>query len=342
MTFEEATEKYAIPIPEDIENYDKEVYREFDNMYLRSFYETFHITEEEQRRLAEARIAHKLDTTLRESKIAVVLGGQAGAGKSSLVSDTKRKFIGMGRRIVLIDDDQYRQLYPRSDEILKECPEYYTKLTALGTSKITPKILKFASENGYNFIFDGTMKNNRIIETMKTWEGYQIQVKVLACSRLRSLASSAIRNGELQRRGKEGRYISIDTHDETYKGTPDTLRFLESTGLASEIRIYTRGIDPYNPRLRYLSLEDKRSSADVLEELREEDEMEFSETDAKRACEYLRNLALELSEEEREEAYKIIDLINARLETPFKIIKDKSHKIINLINTQLEGQGTDR
>lgn len=313
MTFEEATEKYAIPIPEDLEDYDKEIYREFDNMYLRSFYETFHITAEEEKRLAEKRAKFNAKTNMGESKIAVVLGGQAGAGKSSLVSDTKRKFIGMGRRIVLIDDDQYRQLYPRSDEILQECPEYYTKLTALGTSKITPKILKFASENGYNFIFDGTMKNNRIIETMKTWEGYQIQVKVLACSRLRSLASSAIRNGELQRRGKEGRYISIDTHDETYKGIPDTLRHLESTGLADEIRLYTRGADPLNPKLKYSSLVNKKSSGDALEEWREEDEKNFLKNEAEKDCAYLESISSELSDEERKEAHKIIELINAKL-----------------------------
>lgn len=42
MNLEEAMKKYGIPIPEDTENYDKEIYKKFDNMYLRSFYNTFY------------------------------------------------------------------------------------------------------------------------------------------------------------------------------------------------------------------------------------------------------------------------------------------------------------
>ena len=42
MNLEKEMKKYGIPIPEDTENYDKEIYKKFDNMYLRSFYNTFY------------------------------------------------------------------------------------------------------------------------------------------------------------------------------------------------------------------------------------------------------------------------------------------------------------
>ena len=92
---------HAIPIPEDIDHYDKEKFREFDNMYLESFYYTFYSKE----------AMPPKESGKNGPKVAVVLGGQAGAGKSSLVADTKREFQDAGRRIVLIDDDQYRKLY---------------------------------------------------------------------------------------------------------------------------------------------------------------------------------------------------------------------------------------
>ena len=142
MTLEEAMNKYGIPIPENIYEYDKEIYREFDVMYLQSFYNTFYSKENITAQPHDYR-----------NKVAVVLGGQTGAGKSSLVSATKREFKNAGRRIILIDDDQYRRLYPHSKEILANCPEFYTKITATATNKITPKILQFASDNGYNFIY---------------------------------------------------------------------------------------------------------------------------------------------------------------------------------------------
>lgn len=303
MNFKEAMEKYAIPIPEDIENYDKEKYREFDNMYLESFYYTFYSKEE----------ARSKDNSENDNKVAVVLGGQAGAGKSSLVADTKREFRDEGRRIVLIDDDQYRKLYPYSQEILKECPEFYTRITATATNKITPKILKFASENGYNFIFDGTMKNERIVNTMKSWEDYQIQVKVMATSRLRSIVGATIRNGELRTLGEEGRFITVETHDGTYYGIPDTLRYLESLGMADEIKIYTRGNNPLFPKQQYSSLETPEiSSADKLEELRKKDEIDFLEH-ADENIEYLERTAVNLSETEQTEIYRIIEMIKEQV-----------------------------
>lgn len=298
MTIEEAMNKYGIPIPENIFEYDKEMYREFDVMYLQSFYNTFYSKESINSQENKDR-----------RKIAVVLGGQTGAGKSSLVSETKREFLNAGRRIVLIDDDQYRKLYPYSKEILANCPELYTKITATATNKITPKILQFASDNGYNFIFDGTMKNQRIIETMKGWKDYNIQVKIMAASRLRSLTSIVIRNGELREKGEEGRHIAIESHDETYHGIPKTLRYLEQTNLADEIKIYTRGIKPFFPKEEYSSVNNPMiSSADSLEKLRKLDEERFLKT-VDEEIKYIEELIKRLSKEEQEEAYKIINIV---------------------------------
>lgn len=297
MELEQAIKKYGIAVPDDIENYDKEIYQEFDNMYLESLYSTFYSKEWQQ------------DGAKGKGKIAVVLGGQTGAGKSSLIAETKRELQKEGRRIVVIDDDQYRRLYPYGKEILRDCPEHYTKVTATATSLITPKILKFASENGYNFIFDGTMKNPRILNTMKTWPGYKIYVKIMAASRPRSLASIAIRNGELRKIGEEGRYISTEDHDATYYGIPETLKMLEDLGLAQDIKIYTRGKSELYPNQEFSSKEDtEKSSVEKLEELRQIDTQKFID-DAEKDISYLKELAENLSETEKAEIYKTIEII---------------------------------
>ena len=166
------------------------------------------------------------------------------------MAEAKREFEKQGKEIFLIDDDMYRKFYPRAQEILSECPELYTKLTAIGSSSITPKIMKYASDHGLNFIFDGTMKNSRIIQTAMTWNGYNINWKVMATSKLESLISVFERNDKLREIG-DCRFLTVDGHNETYLGLESTLMYLESIGDIGKIQVYTRGSRPDEPKLVY-------------------------------------------------------------------------------------------
>lgn len=242
MNLEEARKKYTIDVPSDDIFYSQrykeyfsknaskrdeelERYREFEEMYKKSFLVTFG--------------GHIEKNIKNNNRTAVILGGQTGAGKTGLVNLTNREALLKNTSYYLIDDDQYRKFYPRYDEIMVECPEYATILTAIGSGPITPKIMKYASDNGMNFIFDGTMKNTRIYETAKQWENYNITYKVMATSRIESLLSIFERNAYLRRNGF-GRPISVEAHDETYNGLEDTIRTIEANE-NENIEIYMRG-----------------------------------------------------------------------------------------------------
>ena len=305
MTKKKAIEKYSIAIPSDFNNYNKEEFREFDNMYLESFYSTFYEPD-----------MKKINSNGSNEKVAIVLGGQAGAGKSSLVADAKRKFKDAGRRIVVIDDDAYRKFYPYAQEILDNCPENYTDITATATNIITPKILQFAAENGYNFVFDGTMKNTRIVNTMKTWNDYNIYVHVMATCGERSLISTAIRNGELRETRNEGRLVDQKVHWDMYEGLPKTLDYIENEEqrLVKEIKIFTRSNNPLYPKEQYSSLKSNgKTSRQELEILRQQDRIDFLRNSAKDDIECLRGLIVNLSTKEKEEAEKIITFIEQRI-----------------------------
>lgn len=305
MTKKKAIEKYSIAIPSDFNNYNKEEFREFDNMYLESFYSTFYEPD-----------MKKINSNGSNEKVAIVLGGQAGAGKSSLVADAKRKFKDAGRRIVVIDDDSYRKFYPYAQEILDNCPENYTDITATATNIITPKILQFAAENGYNFVFDGTMKNTRIVNTMKTWNDYNIYVHIMATCGERSLISTAIRNGELRETRHEGRLVDPKVHWDMYEGLPKTLDYIENEEqrLVKEIKIFTRSNNPLYPREQYSSLKSNgKTSRQELEILRKQDRIDFLGNSAKDDIECLRGLIVNLSTKEKEEAEKIITFIEQRI-----------------------------
>lgn len=256
-TYEEAFEKYGIAVPPPELFYSKEYisyfstfapevvdpelekYRQFQEMYIVAQYITF--TKPFQAN------PYQVNSSSRE---AVVLGGQAGAGKTALSILAIKEFEQRRKNIYLIDDDLYRALYPRRGDLLQEFPEHFTKISAIGSSNITPRILDFAVSNGLNFIFDGTMKNPRILRTSEGWRDYTINWKIMATSRLESLISVAERNQVLKRE-KTSRLITVDTHNEMFDGLQSTVEELESLPNPGRIQVYTRGESLLKPNLIY-------------------------------------------------------------------------------------------
>lgn len=305
MELQEALKKYSIEIPsdevfysdeyqryfngEDKENTQMEKYKDFDQMYKKSFLVTFSGGEKESKKNTQRK--------------AIVLGGQTGAGKSGLVNMIFREARKASQGIFLIDDDQFRKFYPRYEEIMAECPEYSTILTAIGSGPVTPKIMKYASDNGLNFIFDGTMKNPRILETAKKWKDYDVSYKVMATSRIESLISIFERNAYLRQNGF-GRPISVKVHDETYNGIEDTIRKLEREQQNADIEIYIRGTDAdripkliYSPKQKGMY----RSATEALIEGRQRDRKRVLSTDIAERIESLEAAVRVLNDTEKEE-----------------------------------------
>ena len=305
MELEEAIKKYGISVPSDKEFYSKEykeyfkgkrnqdkeffeIYRPFQEMYTKSFYTTFY-QEQDKNELSV------------ENSEAVVLGGQTGAGKSALVHVAKEEFNKEGKQIFLIDDDMYRMFYPNAHEILEECPEYFTKITAIGSGSVTPKILKYASDKGLNFIFDGTLKNPRIIQTAMTWKNYKVNWKIMATSKMESLLSIFERNEELRKIGK-GRMITVEAHDETYSGLEPTVLQLESLEDIGRIQVYGRGDKYFEPQLQYDSMKQGRypTALTALVQTRRMDQERCKRTNVEERISKLRNTDIPLNEGEKE------------------------------------------
>lgn len=323
MELEEAIEKYGIKVPTDAEFYSEEYkdyfernirtndliekfakYEDFHLMYLKSFYITFHKAHKE---------VQKERKTIANSE-AVVLGGQAGAGKGGLAILAKKEYAAQGKEIFLIDDDEYRKCYPREkrDELLKNCPEHYTKITAIGSSSVTPKIMKYASDNGLNFIFDGTMKNPRIIETAMNWNNYKINWKVMATSKLESLISAFEKNDKLMK-NHDCRFITVDVHNETYSGLAATLMSLESMENMGKIQVYTRGAKPEEPKLVYdSSVQNQRykTAVSALMGAREENRKECIRNGVENRIQKLKNADVQRNEAELAAIYELEQSVN--------------------------------
>lgn len=187
--------------------------------------------------------------------IAIVVGGQSGSGKSSLMAYAGRELPDA----IFIDNDTLRAFHPYADEIREKYPEYYVQLTDQLGMEITSSILEYfmgdnAENNKYDIILHQTLKNNRVADDAIAKfhkAGYLVDVKVLAVSYFESKMSQIERC--LAQYNSMGfcRHVSQSAHWDAIKGVPFTVSYIEETGKSDIMQVYVRTIDISNPKVIY-------------------------------------------------------------------------------------------
>lgn len=187
-----------------------------------------------------------------KNPIAVIIGGQTGAGKSGIISYSQKMF--EDGNVVVINSDEIKPFHPKSEEIAKNYPELYTKITDQESNTWTSELFEETREEGYNIIFEGTMKNNRVaddaIENLRK-RGYTVVVRGLAVCDLESRLSILERyEAQVATKGW-GRLVVTEHHNQTYNGMPNTISYIEDTGKYDILEIFKRGETPDMPELIY-------------------------------------------------------------------------------------------
>lgn len=187
-----------------------------------------------------------------KNPIAVIIGGQTGAGKSGIISYSQKMF--EDGNVVVINSDEIKPFHPKSEEIAKNYPELYTKITDQESNTWTSELFEETREEGYNIIFEGTMKNNRVaddaIENLIK-RGYTVVVRGLAVCDLESRLSILERyEAQVATKGW-GRLVVTEHHNQTYNGMPNTISYIEDTGKYDILEIFKRGETPDMPELIY-------------------------------------------------------------------------------------------
>jgi UDP-N-acetylglucosamine kinase len=208
------------------------------------------------------------DAKTYKNPIAIIVGGQTGAGKGGIDVYSKKEFKKQKLDSIVIDVDSYRMLHPRGEEIVKKYPTWYNDITAQETGPIAKALLQETIEKGYNFIFEGTMKNTEILETMKKMpKNYNKIVRVIATSPKESLLTAFERNEEQVEAVGYGRFTNVDVHDFSYEGVAKTLKIIEESKVPDRIQIFTRGKDIVSPELVYDSNREKNEYNTAYESL---------------------------------------------------------------------------
>ena len=188
--------------------------------------------------------------------IAIIVGGQPGCGKGGVIAYTKNQVEANGKCIILITTDEYKPYHPNAIEIARNYPTEYVEIVEQDAGPWTGSIMKKAIDDKHNFIFEGTLKNDRILDRIQELKqnGFNVTVRVLAVPRLESLLTVHERYEKQMEVLTYGRLISIEHHNKAYDGIPAVVDKIEKSGLCT-VEVYLRGDEIGKPVKVYSSKE---------------------------------------------------------------------------------------
>ena len=186
-----------------------------------------------------------------QNPIAIIVGAQPGSGKGSLIGYSRKMF--PDNNVIIISSDDYKPFHPKAGEIAKKFPTAYLSVVEKDSARWTSKILQEAIQNKYNFIFEATLKNERILERMRELKenGFDVVVRGMAVSYLESLLSVYERYEKQVEARSWGRFFDPLNYNYIYKNIPNTIEAIEKSNDCDALEIYKRGEDIKFPQLIY-------------------------------------------------------------------------------------------
>lgn len=191
-----------------------------------------------------------------------MLGGQSGAGKTTIHRIKQKEFQG---NIVIIDGDSFRSQHPHYLELQQEYGKDSVEYTKDFAGKMVESLVTELSHLGYNLLIEGTLRTidvpKKTAQLLKN-KGYEVQLALIATKPKLSYLSTLIRYEELYAiNPSQARATPKEHHDGIVEHLVDNLRELENDKLFDRIQIYQR-----DRTCIYDSETDEISAATVLQE----------------------------------------------------------------------------
>lgn len=214
------------------------------------------------------------DVVLREAEFeskasherprAIILGGQPGAGKGSLVRAARDE---LNKDVVVIDPDAMREFHPAVDAFRHESPYTWSGKTHADAGKWADELLQATASSKKNLIFDTTLSNgewasNELIKGLQE-KGYSVEVRAIVTSKLESELGVDARFSKSLDIAGYGRHVPAGARDAIYQKLPTSLDIIhERTDVP--IRLFSReGVELYDSRT------DSRLPSTALQEARD-------------------------------------------------------------------------
>ena len=175
-----------------------------------------------------------------EEPKAVLLGGQSGAGKTTLHIVYKTKLVN---NVVVINGDEYRKAHPHFYEIQERYGLDAPAHTAKWASAMVEALIDAFSSEGYNLIIEGTLRTSAAplkTATLLRDRGYDVSLALMAVKPEISLVSCQIRYEHMRIAGTTPRAVDPKHHKKIVDDIVSNLATLELSGAFSNVSLYNR------------------------------------------------------------------------------------------------------
>ena len=217
-----------------------------DSFSEQEFFETF---EEIRWNLLNAYRPH-----LENPPKAYLLGGQSGAGKTTLHKIIRADHSG---NAISINGDDYRKFHPHFLELQQTYGDEAVNYTAPWAGRMTEALVDHLSRFGYNLIIEGTLRTAEVpmrSATLLRERGYDVSLALMAVKPEISLISCQIRYEEMRILGTTPRATDPAHHNKIIDQIVANLTVLEESELFDGIALYNRAQEQLFPREGYNGL----------------------------------------------------------------------------------------
>ena len=200
--------------------------------------------------------------TVSEQPQAILLGGQSGAGKTTIHRIKQKEYQG---NIIIIDGDSYRSQHPHYLELQEKYGKDSVDYTKVFAGKMVEALVEALSHLGYHLLIEGTLRTTDVprqtAQLLKS-RGYQVSLALIATKPELSYLNTLIRYEELYAKNpNQARATPKEHHDYIVNHLVENVRALEKEKCFEQIQIYQR-----DRSCIYDSETDESSTATVLQE----------------------------------------------------------------------------
>ena len=193
---------------------------------------------------------------------AVLLGGQSGAGKTTLHNIFSLAHEG---NAIVVNGDECRAFHPRFRQIGDRYGVDSPAHTAAWAGRMVEAVIETLSIMGYNLIVEGTLRTSEV--PLKTAaflreRGYEVSLALMAVKPEISLISCQLRYEQMRLAGTEPRAVDPAHHLAIVEGIVGNLKTLEGSGLFDGVSLYSR-----SERCLFSSASDEGQASEALKRI---------------------------------------------------------------------------
>ena len=169
-----------------------------------------------------------------------VLGGQPGAGKSTLTSKIEEK---VNNNVIVINGDDFRPYHPRYNKLVEIYGDDSVLYTQKFSSTITEKLIQDLGNEKYNLIVEGTLRTIEVpLKTSKLLhdKGYSTNLSIVCVKPEFSYLGTLERYQKMKENGFIARATPKEAHDNVVTNFGENLSRIYLGKEFDNIEIFTR------------------------------------------------------------------------------------------------------